>query len=248
MARIRDEGHVAAADKPIRLPVYGPHATDPHQLGAGAIYYVNDKRDGIPRGRIAAVNGATEDLVAYVDDVAVLEANIKRVEQIALAAASAPRADVAVTTVPSHEVEALSRRLYPLETALREVRGDVQTLQGGLRRLERARPDAAPVEAPDNSAVETPASFPDVTASLLPIERRLAQLEADYSNEVAYQMAYRYLSPDGIEKQLAAKWITAEAEAMGAEPEAYAQAIVKQRVDRHDAVMAQRLAAIRGKA
>lgn len=240
MARIRDEGHVAVADKPIRLPTYGPHVVDPHDVGPGAIYYVNDKRDGVPRGRLAVPNGATEDLVAYVDDLAAIESKIKRIESIATAAATAPRASVETVAVPSHEVEALHRRVGPLEVRVREI-------DAALAR--KANRDEL-VSLAHLKAPEIVANSPTINANsltdLLPIERRLAQLEADYSNEVAYQMAYRFLSPDGIEKQLAAKWITAEAEAMGAEPTAYAQAIVKQRVDRHDAVMAQRLAAIRG--
>lgn len=224
MAKLRDAGHALAADRPVRLKVYRstqlPLASE---AGAGALIYINDPDDGNPRGVLAVSNGASWD------------------EQALKGEGTSPGGPAPVAGVALRELADIKLRLDASEQA-------IGTLQGGLRRLERARPDAAPVEAPDNSAVETPASFPDVTASLLPIERRLAQLEADYSNEVAYQMAYRYLSPDGIEKQLAAKWITAEAEAMGAEPEAYAQAIVKQRVDRHDAVMAQRLAAIRGKA
>lgn len=242
MARIRDEGHVAVADKPIRLPVYGPHALDPHQVGTGAIYYSNDKRDGVPRGRLAVSNGATEDLIATTNDLDAIEGKIRRVESIAISAANAPRAEAVATTVPSHEVEALHRRLGPLEGAIAQLRGDVGTLQGGLLRLEltpSAAPSASVPVGPSETVANSPrndANSPDFLAALLPIERRLSEIEAALELEVLAELVVQAMGGDATAKALIAE----EAGILNMKPEEHMAGVAATRRKRHAAMMAAR--------
>lgn len=247
MARIRDEGHVAVADKPIRFPVHAPHAVDAAQVGAGAGWYVNDRKDGVPRGRMAFSNGATEDLVAYVDDIAALQSNLNRVEALAKAAVAADRASVAVTTVPSNEVEALHRRVGPLEQAVRELRGDYQTLQGGLRRLADAAPTiAAPSTTvpagPSPDAVVAPPKSIDLIAALLPIEKRLSDIEAALELEVLANLAADALGGDATSAALIAE----DAAILGITPAQHMDGIAKMRRQRHAAVMQARQKRLKG--
>ena len=69
MKPIEDRGHALQLHKPIALKRYEPNKLpDPGQC-VDCLIIVNDRKDGVPRGRLAISNGASWDSVAWLDEV-----------------------------------------------------------------------------------------------------------------------------------------------------------------------------------
>jgi hypothetical protein len=51
------------------LAAYEPHRVPDPITNAGALIVINDRSDGVPRGRVALSNGSTWDLIAFEIDV-----------------------------------------------------------------------------------------------------------------------------------------------------------------------------------
>lgn len=69
MKPIEDRGHALQLHKPIALKRYEPNKLpDPGQC-VDCLIIVNDRKDGVPRGRLAVSNGASWDHVAWLDDI-----------------------------------------------------------------------------------------------------------------------------------------------------------------------------------
>lgn len=219
MAKPRDVGHAYAFDKPFRLRVYRstqlPLASE---AGAGALIYINDPDDGNPRGALAVSNGASWD------------------EQALKGEGTSPGGPAPVAGVALRELADVKMRLDASEQA-------IGTLQGGLRRLADAPAIAAsvvPVPAgPENSVVEKPASFPeppDLLAALLPIERRLSELEGALELEVLAEIVVQAMGGDATAIDLIAQ----EAAILNMKPEDHMAGVAAARKHRHVAVMAAR--------
>lgn len=236
MAKLRDLGHAVGADKPIRLKVYRstqlPLASE---AGAGALIYINDPDDGNPRGTLAVSNGASWD------------------EQALKGEGTSPGGPAYGGAVAARELADLRLRLDASEQA-------IGTLQGGLRRLEATPiaapsapvpvgPDATSGPAKPNSVTELgisasakPNSDTDLLAALLPIERRLSEVEAALELEVLANLAADALGGDATSAAL----IADEASVLGITPKDYMDNIAKMRRQRHAAVMQARQKKLRG--
>ena len=71
MARaLEDDGHCLRLTKPIRLVFYPPDRLPDAVQMAGCLIGVNDSRDGQPRPRLGMSNGASWDIYARVDELA----------------------------------------------------------------------------------------------------------------------------------------------------------------------------------
>lgn len=66
---LQDIGNAVRSSKPIMLPVYDPGRVPDPVVNSGALIIINDRSDGIPRGRLALSNGSTWDKLAYELDV-----------------------------------------------------------------------------------------------------------------------------------------------------------------------------------
>lgn len=66
---LTDIGNAVRSSKPIMLPVYEPGRVPDPVVNSGALIIINDRSDGIPRGRLALSNGSTWDKLAYEIDV-----------------------------------------------------------------------------------------------------------------------------------------------------------------------------------
>lgn len=237
MAKPRDVGHAYAFDKPFRLKVYRstqlPLASE---AGAGALIYINDPDDGNPRGALAVSNGASWD------------------EQALKGEGVSPGGPAPVAGVALRELADIKLRLDASEQA-------IGTLQGGLRRLELTPPIAAPSApvpaGPDaslepakpNSVTELgisasakPNSDTDLTAALLPIERRLSEIEVALELEVLANLAADALGGDATSAALIAE----DAATLGLTPAQHMDGIAKMRRQRHAAVMQARQKRLKG--
>jgi len=66
---LTDIGNAVRSSKPFMLPVYDPGRVPDPVVNAGALIIINDRSDGVPRGRLALSNGSTWDKLAYELDV-----------------------------------------------------------------------------------------------------------------------------------------------------------------------------------
>lgn len=226
MAKLRDLGHACGADKPFRLRVYrSTQLPLAHEAGPGALIYINDPDDGNPRGTLAVSNGASWD------------------EQALKGEGTSPGGPAPVTGVALRELADLKLRLSSQEQAI----GTLQaSLQGGLRRLADAGPAIAASVAPvpvgpdaSETAANSPrndANSPDLLAALLPIERRLSEIEAALELEVLAELVVQAMGGDATAKALIAE----EAAILGMSPEDHMAGVAATRKKRHVALMAAR--------
>lgn len=69
MKPLEDRGHALQLHKPLAVKRYEPNRLpDPGQC-VDCIIVVNDRKDGVPRGRLMLSNGASWDAVGYVDEI-----------------------------------------------------------------------------------------------------------------------------------------------------------------------------------
>jgi hypothetical protein len=148
MKPLEDRGHALQLHKPIAIKRYEPNRLpDPGQC-VDCLIIVNDRKDGVPRGRLAVSNGASWDYVAWMDDarssaVPVVPATVDLVPIVRNAVAEMlpalqTREVKTIAAIPASDTDtaAIAQALLEMSEAINRLTRDKHDLENRVAYLE----------------------------------------------------------------------------------------------------------------
>lgn len=102
MKPLEDAGTALQVNKPLRLKRYEPNRL-PDPETPDCLIIINDRHNGVPRGRLALSNGAAWDHVAWLDEIGAPRETVDMMPLVRQAV------EAAVAQLPAQEVRVVER-------------------------------------------------------------------------------------------------------------------------------------------